>query len=133
MDLFLLSFFKKQIFFLLLSMYIFQLYSHTPSLTALTITALLIGLESFVVHGHFGIQFIYLLPATLIALYAQQSFYAPRVHPYLLLLLCMGAHALLLDRVTPLTAPAFLYTKSQIVVNLVVLWCIIRSLNKKYW
>ncbi len=131
MDLFLLSFFKQQLFFLILSAYIFQLYSKNLSLAALAVTALLIGLESFIVSGHFGLQFIYVLPATLIALQARKSFYAPRIQPYILFVLCMGAHALLLDRIAPLTAPAFLYTKSQITVNLLVLWCMIRSLNSK--
>ena len=112
-------------------MYIVQLYSNRPSLPVLSVTALLIGLESFIVYGHFGIQFIYLLPATLLALQAKKSVYAPRVQPYILLLLCMGAHTLLLDTCPPLALPAFLYTKSQIAGNLMVLWCMIRSLNKE--
>ena len=130
-DLFLLSLFQKQTVYLLVCLYVCQLYSHSPAYAPLALTALLVGLESFVLYGQFGLQLVYLLPATIIALQAKKSFYAPKLQPYLLLVLCIGAHALLLDNITPAFTPIAWYTKSQIPANLLVLWCMIHSLNRR--
>ncbi len=129
-DLFLLSLFQKQSLYLLVCLYVCQLYAPSLIYAPITFTALLIGLESFVLYGQFGLQLVYLLPATIIALQAKRSFYAPRLQPYLLLMLCMGAHTLLLDKIPLGSVPFLGFTKSQIIANLGVLWYMIYSLNK---
>jgi hypothetical protein len=129
-DIFFLSLLHKHLVYLVLSIYIAQVYAPQFALLPLIITALLIGLESCMVYGHFGLQFVYLLPATLIGLWAKNSFYAPRLQPYLLLVLCLFAHALFMDKI-PGTLALFGYTKSQISVNLIVLWGLIQSLKNR--
>lgn len=141
------SFFEQQIFYLVLCWYILTLYKPNTPTTAtpkinsmvnklyrLIPVGLFICLESLVQYDNFGIQLIYLLPATIIGLKAQKSLHAIWAQPYLLLIICLFAQALLIDQSPPQIGTFFSYssyTSLKIIANIIVLWFMILSLKLK--
>lgn len=114
--------FEQQVFFLLICFYIMSLYQ-TTNIVRILITTLLICLESSLYFGCFGLQLMYILPATLIGLQTQHVFYASRSQPYLLLLGCLMVQYFFLEPVYLSQQAISSYTPIKIIANIIVLWC----------
>ena len=123
LDILMFSLFEKQIFYLLLCFYIFNMWEQR-NVFIFIFFAFLIALESSLYYGQFGVQLLYLLPITLLAFKAKQTFWNWNFQPYLILMACLLIQSYLIEPFLLGIPATFSYTNSKIIANIIVLWCI---------
>lgn len=121
-DIFSFSLCEKQIISLLLCAYIMNLYKESNLLRLCTIASLLC-LESSLYFGHFGLQLLYLIPATFIGIQSQKFFYVSRIQPYLLLISCLLVQYFIIEPMQMDNHIISTYTPVKIIANIIILWC----------
>lgn len=122
LDFFSFAFFEQQILFSLLSFFFLYIcHSFNASLVRIMVGLLLLSLESFFYCGRFGLQLIYLIPATIIGLQAQQWFYTPPLLAYSLLSISLVLHSYITTDATGILALFEPYTIIKIIANIIVM------------
>ena len=116
------SLFEQQVILFLFCFYITTLYGRKNFLRLLVI-GIGMGLESSLYFGSFGLQLVYLIPATIIGIHSQRYFYNSRLQPYLFLLGCLLIQYLLLEPMHWPSQAVSRYTPIKIIANIIVLWC----------
>jgi hypothetical protein len=111
------AFSEKQVIYLALCLYISQLFS-APSWWRLSFLAIIIALESFFYYGTFGIDLIYLLPATLIGLHMRTALDAKTVNRFLLLAACIFIQNLVVNSYLLQASNPATYTVTKILANM---------------
>jgi len=122
-DIFSFSLCEKQVISLLLCFYIMKLYKET-TIFELCSMGCLMCLESSLYYSHFGLQLLYLIPASFIGLQSQKLFYVSRIQPYLLLTGCLLVQYFLIEPIILDNHIISNYTPVKIIANIIVLWCV---------
>lgn len=122
LDFFCFAFFEQQLLFFTLALFLLDT-CRTPKIHAshLLMSLFLLSLQSFFYCGRFGLQLFYLIPTTIIGIKAREWFYAPPILPYILLMLCLIAHALIIGNYAGFLVLEGSYTFIKIIANIIVM------------
>jgi len=120
-DLASLSLFEKPYIYSLLSFYILQL-AYPITFTRIITCCLLLSIAPLINYGRFGLELIYVIPATLIGIKMSQTLYDSVWQYYLLLIACLIAQIGLLEYFILHLNVSIPYTISTIFANLIVIW-----------
>ncbi len=115
-----LTFFEKPIIYTLLCLYAFAVFQSIGKRKLSTLVALLL-LESFVFHGKFGLELLYLIPFAFMSMRARNMLYTLSIQPYILLICCLLCQTLIIEYYLLHFDISFSYTISKIIANIIVM------------
>lgn len=113
--------FEKPLLLSLLCFYILQL-SRPISWPRILFACGLASLEFLLFYGRFGLNLLYLIPATFLGIKMSHTLYESRWQYYLLLGACILSQKLLLEPFILGISSSINYTLSTLFANLVVIW-----------
>ncbi len=115
--------FEKPLLFSLLCFYILQL-ARPISWPRIITGCTLAGLEFLLFYGRFGLNLLYVIPATFLGIKMSHTLYESRWQYYLLLAACILSQKLLLEPFILGISSSITYTLSTLFANLGVIWVI---------
>jgi hypothetical protein len=115
------SIFEKPLVYSLLCFYILQL-SRPLGLARIIFSCFLLSLSSLIHYGRFGINLVYVIPATLLGIKIRHTLYDAVWQYYLLLVACLIAQKVLVEWWILGLPISISYTISTVLVNLLVIW-----------
>lgn len=121
LDLAAFSVFEQQWMYSLLCFYILQL-SRPMSLARIIITCFLLSLTPLINYGCFGIELVYLVPATLLGIKMRHTLYDSFWQYYLLLACCLGGQIVIVEYLILHLPIGLSYTISTIIANIITIW-----------
>lgn len=113
--------FEKPLLLSLICFYILQLARPISWLRIFTACGLA-SLEFLLFYGRFGLNLLYLVPATFLGIKMSHTLYESRWQYYLLLATCIISQKALLEPFILGISSSITYTLSTLFVNLVVIW-----------
>lgn len=113
--------FEKPLLFSLLCFYILQL-ARPISWPRIFTACGLASLEFLLFYGRFGLNLVYLVPATFLGIKMSHTLYESRWQYYLLLAASILSQKLLLEPFILGISSSITYTLSTLFANLIVLW-----------
>lgn len=115
------TFFEKPLFLSLLCFYILQL-ARPISWPRIIFGCTLASLEFLLFYGRFGLNLLYLIPATFLGIKMSHMLYESRWQYYLLLATCILAQKLLLEPFILGISSTITYTLTTLFANLGMIW-----------
>jgi hypothetical protein len=115
------SFFEKPFIYSLLCFYILQL-AKSMGISRVVFSCILLSLNPLIYYGRFGINLLYLLPATLLGIQMRHILYDSLWQYYALLIGCILAQIWLVEWWVLGLPISLSYTISTILVNLLIIW-----------
>lgn len=122
--------FERPLLLSLLCFYILQL-SRPISWPRIVVACSLSSLEFLLFYGRFGLNLLYLIPATFLGIKMSRTLYDSNWHYYLLLALCILSQKIILEPFILGISSTISYTLSTLFANLVVLWVMNLLLKSK--
>jgi hypothetical protein len=120
-DIFIYSFFEKQMIYLTLCFYFLTLCSAKEKFFKLLFLGILLSIQSSLYHGIFGIQLLYLIPLSLCAISTEKLLYSPRMHAYFFLFAALLIQSFYIE-IFLLSIPlAPYYTNLKIIANMIMM------------
>ena len=120
-DLAVFSYLEKPLIYSLLSFYIFQL-AYPLGIVKIIVSCMLLSLESFIYYGRFGLDLLFILPATFIGIRLAHILYNSVWQFYLLLIVCLLAKITLIEWLILGQNVNPSYTISLVFANIGVVW-----------
>lgn len=122
--------FEKPLLFSVLCFYILQL-ARPISWPRIGTGCCLASLEFLIFYGRFGLNLLYLVPATFLGIKMSHTLYESRWQYYLLLATCILGQKLLLEPFILGISSSITYTLSTLFANLIVTWVMNLTLKSK--
>ena len=113
--------FNYTLFHFVLCAYILIVFQ-TRSIFVLGSAWLLLGLESTLYFGIFGLDLIYAIPAYYAGILMQEVLYRKTLQPYILLIICLVIRHLIVSLVGTTLCNPLIYTLWAIFANIIVIW-----------
>ncbi len=120
-DLAALSLFEKPLIYSLLCFYILSL-SKPISILRILLTCLLLSINPLISYGRFGLELVYLIPATLLGIKMHHTLYNAVWQYYLLLMLCLLAQIVIIEYGMLHLTISVPYTISVLFANIGLIW-----------
>lgn len=115
--------FERPLLLSLLCFYILQL-SRPISWPRILFASGLASLEFLLFYGRFGLNLVYLIPATFLGIKMSHTLYDSRWQYYLLLATCILAQKIVLEPFILGISSSITYTLSTLFANLMMIWVI---------
>lgn len=115
------SIFEKPVIFSLLCFYILQL-SRPMGLIRIFTACILLSLSPLIQYGRFGLELVYVIPATLLGIKMRHTLYDSRWQYYALLAACLLAQIGLVEYGILHLTVGIPYTISMVFANLILIW-----------
>ena len=113
--------FEKPLIYSLLCFYILQL-SRPMGIIRMVMACLLLSFPPLIQYDRFGLELLYLIPATFLGISMRKILYDSYWQYYLLLAACLLAQILIVEQVILHLGISITYTISTLFANLIVIW-----------
>lgn len=122
--------FEKPLIYSLLCFYILQL-SRPMGIIRILTACLLLSFSPLIQYDRFGLELLYLIPATFLGNYMRQMLYDSYWQYYLLLAACLLTQMVVVEQWILHLGISITYTISTLFVNLMVIWLMRHSTMKR--